>query len=759
MKDAAQRYLAAGLCVLPARRDQKRPTVAWKPFQKRLPTEREVDVWFSNGQTALCVLTGAVSGNLELMDFDQHGALFDAWCEKVRSAKPGLLERLVISLTQNGGRHASYRYDGEICGNLKLAQRRGDGGRPVTLIETRGEGGLFLCAPTAGYEVTQGDLCAPPVLIADERDILLGCAWELNEHLPPVVDGPAGSPVGATPAARAQHGPTSGHTGPTVGLRPGDDFSRRGDLRAVLEQHGWRRTKAGDNEYWCRPGKTSGASATLKDRVFYVFSSNAAPFEPNKGYSSFAVYTLLEHGGDYEQAARALRRDGYGGDGPGTDVDISAIVGRDGPDDDAVEPADEANPGPVPDDLLYMPGFIGELIDFCLAGAPYPSRGMAFCGALTMLGHLTGRKVRDPSDLRTNLYVLALASSSAGKNYPRQVNSHLAMVANMAETIRIRFASGEGIEDRLEAYPSTMYQTDEIDGLLQSVSKSKDARFESIMSTLLTVFSSANMMYPMRSKAGKQSAGVIHQPHLTIFGTATPGHYYEALSERMLTNGFFARMIIVDTGKRAAGQDALPVYDMPQRLIETACWWAEFQPGERRGNLFDYCPQPIVVPYTDDGKGAADEFRRYADQQYSQAEDRSDEVAMTVWGRANENARKLALLYACSESYEQPEIGLAAVEWATAFIEHQTRRMLFMAAQYVSSNDFDALCKRAIRVLREWHAREGREALIPQWKFRRQLKLHPAAFKDVMFELDQRRQAMLDTQPGKTKPRQGYRLL
>ena len=88
--------------------------------------------------------------------------------------------------------------------------------------------------------------------------------------------------------------------------RPGDDFNNRGDVRSVLTQFGWVRARDGENEYWRRPGKTSGTSATLKDRVFYVFSSNAAPFEPNQAYSPFAVYTLLHHGGDYEQAARSL---------------------------------------------------------------------------------------------------------------------------------------------------------------------------------------------------------------------------------------------------------------------------------------------------------------------------------------------------------------------------------------------------------------------------------------------------------------------
>ena len=157
-------------------KDQKRPTVPWKPYQTRVPTSAEVDAWFANGQTALCILTGKVSGNHELIDFDQGGARFAAWCDGVRTARPGLLERLVISKTQRDGRHAQYRFDGDVSGNLKLAQRKGDDGKVVTLIETRGEGGLYLCAPTSGYEVLQGDLCRLPVITAEERDILLQCA-------------------------------------------------------------------------------------------------------------------------------------------------------------------------------------------------------------------------------------------------------------------------------------------------------------------------------------------------------------------------------------------------------------------------------------------------------------------------------------------------------------------------------------------------------------------------------------------------------
>ena len=202
-----------------------------------------------------------------------------------------------------------------------------------------------------------------------------------------------------------------------------------------------------------------------------------------------------------------------------------------------------------------MPGFVSEVMDHCLATAPYPNVVMAFCGALALQAVLAGRKVRDPGDNRTNLYLLGLAHSSAGKDRPRKVNTEILHAIGLSSQVGGRFASGEGIQDALFMEPSMLFQTDEIDGMLQSINKSKDARHESIMRTLLTMYSSANSVFPMRRKAGKDAPGAIDQPCLVVFGTAIPNHYYEALSERMLTNGFFARMIILECGKRSPGQE------------------------------------------------------------------------------------------------------------------------------------------------------------------------------------------------------------
>ena len=181
----------------------------------------------------------------------------------------------------------------------------------MTLIETRGNGGLALCAPTEGYELRQGDYNALPVLATAERLLLLDTAWKLNEKPESGMPKPSECPD--------EH----------FAERPGDDFNARGDIRTILIKHGWTSlgVQPDGNEYWRRPGKCDGNSATLKDGVFYVFSSNAEPFEQNHGYSSFHVYAYLEHSGDFSAAASALLEQGYGNvvDSDNS-VDLSAFL-------------------------------------------------------------------------------------------------------------------------------------------------------------------------------------------------------------------------------------------------------------------------------------------------------------------------------------------------------------------------------------------------------------------------------------------------
>ena len=95
-------YLSAGLSALPADRTKKCPLGKWKEWQTRMPTQDEERAWFANKPDAICIVCGKVSGNLEVLDFDNHGELFPKWKESILA---DLLAKLVIEQTPSGGYH------------------------------------------------------------------------------------------------------------------------------------------------------------------------------------------------------------------------------------------------------------------------------------------------------------------------------------------------------------------------------------------------------------------------------------------------------------------------------------------------------------------------------------------------------------------------------------------------------------------------------------------------------------------------------
>lgn len=101
-------------------------------------------------------------------------------------------------------------------------------------------------------------------------------------------------------------------------LKPGEEYELRNDWGDVLQGHFEYVCHRGQARMWLRLGSTSGArwSATSgrasdRDRL-YLFTSEVPGLEANQPYTKFAVYTFLNHGGDFKAATKALAALGYG---------------------------------------------------------------------------------------------------------------------------------------------------------------------------------------------------------------------------------------------------------------------------------------------------------------------------------------------------------------------------------------------------------------------------------------------------------------
>jgi len=170
----AKKLIEAGFSVIPADKASKRPMVSWKIFQTRQSTLEEWTRWETLAADGIGVVTGAVSGNLVMLDFDQRGKVFKEWFLKIPVT---LREKLVMETSQSGGVHVIFRTETAPKGNRKFAFDENG-----VLIETRGEGGYFVCAPTQGYEFVQGDFLSVQRLTQEEEAILYDVAKSFHRE-------------------------------------------------------------------------------------------------------------------------------------------------------------------------------------------------------------------------------------------------------------------------------------------------------------------------------------------------------------------------------------------------------------------------------------------------------------------------------------------------------------------------------------------------------------------------------------------------
>lgn len=299
------KYIDEGISVIPVRdKDDaggvaKSPFGSWKTAQRTI-TDKAVlfdlmDIKYNT--TAVGIVGGKVSGNLEIIDIDvKYKPGIDATLfTDLKTLYPDLLSRLRIHKSPSGGYHILYRCETSVPGNQKLAGRKGDNGKPINFIETRGEGGYVLAPPSLGYRVIKD--IPIPMLTAIDRESIVGLCRSYNEIVK-IEKPPAPAP------SDIQYYDTN----------PFEDFNNRCDPTELATSQGWSVFKFNSNFIWyTRPGKGKGVSMSfnLSKRFFFCFTASTE-LEENHGYSPANLLSALQFRGDKKRLYAHLVSEGYG---------------------------------------------------------------------------------------------------------------------------------------------------------------------------------------------------------------------------------------------------------------------------------------------------------------------------------------------------------------------------------------------------------------------------------------------------------------
>lgn len=301
--DAARALLVEGVSVIPTQ--GKRSVGAWKPYQSQLATPEQVGDWFDgDADVGVAAVCGGVSSNLTMFELEGRASKLYPLLQ-VKAAELGYDE--LWQRVDNGWREASpsggthwFVRSTKVDRNLKLAADESGN----VLAETRGSGGYVIVAPTSGGHHETGKpwvrLAGGPASIPRVTEQELEVLYRLFRFFDRC-------PEKAAPKENAPR------RAPVSGDRPGDLYAAANTWEDILLPLGWKQDSSDSQEdYWTRPGKERGVSASTRaDGNLYVFSTSTdLPHETP--LSKFHVYAHYHHGGNYGEAAKSLAGSGYG---------------------------------------------------------------------------------------------------------------------------------------------------------------------------------------------------------------------------------------------------------------------------------------------------------------------------------------------------------------------------------------------------------------------------------------------------------------
>ena len=351
---------------------------------------------------------------------------------------------------------------------------------------------------------------------------------------------------------------------------------------------------------------------------------------------------------------------------------------------------------PVVSRLAIAPGLVGEVADFTLGSAMYPSVRFAVGGSIPLIGTLIGRRIAGPSGplgTGTHLYLVLVGPTGCGKEHIRTVTKLLLTTVSAAELIGPgRFKSGAAIISHLIKKPLSLCVMDEFGAMLARFSHPNAQFYHQDETEILRELWGINWgRYDSPEGANADSEAVVG-PALSLIGMSTPKELYKACKSRDVTNGFLNRWMFIEEKVAPAYQrvsgDALKV---PKEL--------------KMGLSRLYQPGAVLLDQPMDGSECRPSFRmgwgRGAEEIYDSVrqsvEQETDDRKRELFWRSPEKTVRIATSVAAG--CLSKTVNRDHMEWARQFVSKSDETLLVGVQEYMEEEklEFGDLCREIIR--------------------------------------------------------------
>ena len=337
-------------------------------------------------------------------------------------------------------------------------------------------------------------------------------------------------------------------------------------------------------------------------------------------------------------------------------------------------------------------GFLKEYMDFLEKTAYRPQPRFALAGGLALIGSVTGRKIRDPQNTRTNVYFILAGDAGSGKDHARRQNENILASAGALKLLASEeMTSDSALAKTLSIFASRLFQPDEVGRWLATADAKRSPHHFALVSMLLKLYSSCTSpAFQPKAYADDKYNLSIDQPHLCMLATSTPDALYAGLGSASVLDGLLSRLSILEAreGVRLTKPESI---EIPESITAFVKHWFEFQPG---GNLSSEHPQPMVIEISSEAEQYFDLFAEECDHN-SQA----NRQVNSLWVRSAQKARQYALCLAAShaEPGSQPVIDYTIADLVCSLSRALTVDMCSIVETRIAASPFESMCQDHFR--------------------------------------------------------------
>lgn len=239
---------------------------------------------------------------------------------------------------------------------------------------------------------------------------------------------------------------------------------------------------------------------------------------------------------------------------------------------------------------IAVHGLVGEIADWITSTAVRPQPLLSIAAALGFVAMLKGHRVAGYTDLRTNLLILSLAPTAAGKEHPQNCIKRLVKACALEKHMMGEPVSGGGFLTGLnKANRVALLVIDELGRFLSNISNKNAGNHQrEIVDYIIKTFSCANSTLKGRQYVDEKKNPTIdiEQPHFCCIGSTIPEKMLEACGSSEVIDGFLNRWLVFNVKTRTPRNQKVKHLSPPESLvINITHYLASTTPYDSYGNI------------------------------------------------------------------------------------------------------------------------------------------------------------------------------